>query len=158
VRKNQQLAFTLVEVVIGAAIIAGSMIGIMGVFFRLSRVAEENIRLTKASYLLEEGMEAVRIMRDSSWANLASLTPGTDYYFSWTGLTWATSSTSVLVDGLYERKFNLAEVERGNGGEIVASGGTVDPATKLLTVEVAWSTRGATTTRSLAAYLTNLFE
>ena len=85
---------------------------------------------------------------------------GTAYYLTWNGSKWATSTSNVFLDGKFERKVTVANVQRDNTSQdIVLSGGTVDANTKLVTMTVAWSTTpGATTTKTISAYFTNLFN
>lgn len=151
--------FTMLEILIGASIITASFLGVLTVFDRLTRASRQMVELSQAASLLEEGLEVGRLFRDQSWINLANWPAGTIYYLTWTGSTWATTTVNALIDSKFERQVSLTNVSRDDTSKnIVSSGGTVDPNTKLVTVTVAWSTTGGTTTRSLSAYLTNLFN
>ena len=151
--------FGLVEIVIGSAVISIVLLGISSFFqtsLRASRAIESSIQ---GDYLLEEGVETVKLFRDISYTtNLKNMSTTTPYYFSWTGTDWATSTTNTLVDGKYERKFTLTDVKRDANSDISASG-TYDPNVKLVTVSVAWwAPVVGTTTRSIQTYLTNIFS
>ena len=152
--------FTMLEILIGASIITASFLGVLTVFDRLTKASRQMVELTQANFLLEEGLEAARLWRDTGWANLGNWPNGTAYYLTWNGSKWATSTSNVFLDGKFERKVTVANVQRDNTSQdIVLSGGTVDANTKLVTMTVAWSTTpGATTTKTISAYFTNLFN
>ncbi|MFH1170150.1 MAG: hypothetical protein V1704_01155 [Candidatus Vogelbacteria bacterium] len=153
--------FTMLEILIGASIITASFLGVLTVFDRLLQASRSMVELSQATTLLEEGLEVGRIFRDQSWINLANWPSGTEYYLIWNGSSgrWATSTVNVFLDGKFERKIGLTNVNRDDTTkDIVSSGGTIDVNTKLLTATVAWSDSGATTTKTLSTYLTNLFN
>ena len=147
----------MLEIVVGVSILTASFLGVLTVFNNLVKSSRSMIHLYQSAFLLEEGVEAGRILRDQSWTNLGGWSSGTAYHLVWTGSAWSTSTTPTLLDGLYERKITETNVSRDNiSQDIVTSGGTLDPGTKLVTVTVAWLESGATTTKSLSTYLTNI--
>ena len=151
--------FTLLEILIGTSIITASFLGVLTVFDRLTKTSQEMVYLTQANFLLEEGLEVVRIWRDNGWANLGNWPAGTNYYLIWTGSQWATSTQNTFLDNKFERKIKLVSVSRDNSSDdITSSGGTDDPGTKLVTMSVAWSNGVATTTKTISTYLTNFFN
>ena len=116
------------------------------------------MELTQANFLLEEGLEAARIWRDTSWTNLGDWSSETEYYLIWSSGKWATSTINTFLDGKFERKIKLEAVSRdGDSDDIVVNGGADDPGTKLITAAVAWRASGATTTKTVSTYLTRLF-
>ena len=152
--------FGLIETVVGAAIIGVVLFSAaqIGQFvFRL--VDESNFRL-RAAFLAEEGIEVMRILRDTSWAtNVAPLALSTDYYMTWSGGAWQVGTTpSPFVDGTFDRRLRVEAVSRDSTDAITTSGGTLDPNTKKVTIAVGWSNRGRWATTTLATYLTNLFS
>lgn len=152
----------MLEILIGASIITASFLGVLTVFDRLTKASRQMSELTQANFLLEEGIEAARIWRDAGWANLGNWPSGTEYYLTWTGGAWATTTANAFLDGKFERQVSLNNVNRDDTSKNIVppagGGGTVDPNTKLVTVTVAWSATGGTTTRSLSAYFANLFN
>ena len=153
--------FTLLEILIGAGIITASFLGVLTVLDRLTKTSQQMVNLTQANFLLEEGLEAARIWRDTGWANLGNWPSGTDYYLIWNGSSsnWATSTSNTFLDGKFERKIGLSAVSRDDSSDdITMSGGTDDPGTKLITMSVAWWNNGATTTKTISTYLTDLFN
>ncbi len=163
-KKNiSQSGFTILELVIGSAIIAGFLLAATYSFQIFLRLSRENNNSLRATFLLEEGLEAARIWRDTSWSDISGLVtvednPAQVYYYNFTGANWATTPTNTFIDGLFERKLQVANAYRNGSNELVSSGGTEDHNTRLLTVSVAWKTSAGTTTRSLSTYLANLFN
>ena len=156
-KKGIMLAEILVAVFI-FSIILGVLININNLYLTST---SSSLKSVKAVYLAEEGMEASRIIRDTSWQNFQNLTNGEIYYFYFlnsTSSTWeATTSVSYKnTDGI-DRWFVLDPVVRSYG-KIVETSGEVDPDTKKVTVYVSWSDRGKTITKSLSTYLTKILD
>jgi len=155
--KNKQKGFGLLEIIIGLAAISFSLFGILSVSQVSLQIINNDTQKLKADFLAEEGMEAVRILRDFSWNNnIKPLTPDNDYYLYFNGNTWQSTTTPVYIDG-FERKFVLSDVYR-DGNDDIASGGNLDPDTKKITIFVSWQRRNSTTTDIISTYLTNLFK
>ena len=160
IKHKTKQGFTLLEILVGASIITASFLGVLTVFDRLTKSSRQMVELTQAGFLLEEGLEATRVWRDTGWANLGNWPNGTEYYLTWSGSKWATSTTNTLLDSKFERKIKVANVNRDNTSkDIVLSGGTDDANTKLVTATVTWSSAsGPTTVKTLSAYFTKLFN
>src|SRR3989338_300615 len=148
----------LIEAVAGVSIISIFIFSLMLASQLSQKIVGESVRNTQASFLLEEGVDAVKILRDTSWSSgIGSLAAGTNYYFSYNGTTWISASNNVYVDGIFERKFVLNNVYR-NANDDIAASGTLDGGTKKATVNVSWRGRAGTTTKSASFYLTDLFS
>ena len=148
----------LVEVLIATAIILITLSGLIAAYNFYLKNALLNLKTLQASLLAEEGIEALRSLRDTGFATqIVPLGTGTTHYFGWTGSTFTATTSNILIDGFYERKFVLDPVYRDSADKI-AGGGTLDPNTKKVTVSVSWRVGNSTTTRSIATYLTNLFN
>ena len=145
------------EVVIGSAIISLSLIGVISVANNSLRVAELSLRKAQEGYLLLEGGEALRSMRDISWTNISGFSTGTNYYitFSTTTNRFATTSINSFADGIFERYFTVSNVYR-NGSDDISDSGTLDSGTKKIRINVSWRSRNATTTTFADFYLTNI--
>jgi Tfp pilus assembly protein PilV len=153
---RSQKGFALVEVLIASAIILGAVLALLGVYSLYLRVALSNSEAVKAAYLAEESLEAVRFWRDVSWNNkIAPIAKGTAYGLSFAGGMWATTTDLTL--GSFERSIMISPVYRDASSDIVSSGGTLDTDTVLVTSSVSWWKGGATTTKTVATYLTNLY-
>ena len=154
---------SLVEVVIGTALILISLTGLTTAYTFYLKAGLKNTDSLKSVFFLQEGVEAVTLMRDDAWSNLSGLTTGTPYYLSWNGAKWVSTTTSTLIDTVFTRTITLDSVYRKTAGQdIVASTSpdakALDPSARKLTVKVTWGTASATQSRQTVTYLTNLFE
>ncbi len=151
----------MVEVLVAASIITASVLAAMAVAQKSIYVSSQAFRQTQASFLLEEGAEAVRIARDNAWSNISSLTAGTTYYPKFSSGTWVLSSTTSSdgVIGIFTRSISITAVNRDNTTkDIVTSGGALDSRTKLVTVTVSWLQGGVTVTKTLQFYIIDVFS
>ena len=147
--------FGLLEIVVGVTVISVSFFGLMSVSQISLRLVEKGAQNIQAAFLIEEGIEAVKFLRDSGWnANIAPLNLNTDYYFSFNNSMWLATTSQIIIDGVYERYFTVEEVYRDANDDIVPSG-TQDPDTLAILVRVSWQERGRTHTVEIASYLTN---
>lgn len=148
----------VVEILVAISIIAVAVLAAMAVAQKSIHVSRQAVHMNQAGFLLEEGAEAVRIVRDNGWANVSSLTLGTNYYPTFSGGTWTLSATANTV-GIFTRRVTLASVNRDNStSDIVSSGGTLDTGTKLVTVTVSWPEGGTTITKTLQFYIMDIFS
>lgn len=148
----------LVEVVIGAAIILVLILSLSAAFTVYLKTALLDTHKIQATSLAEEGLEAMRFIRDSGWSNLTAFPVGSPVYLDFTGTSWVatTSVSKMYIDSVFVRTVTVDQVLRDSGNKI-ASSGTVDANTKKITVSVSWREGDATSTKTLATYLTNIF-
>lgn len=154
-RLQTNLGFALVEVLVAVSIITGSVLATVNVAQKSIQTSRFSLHQAQATLLLEEGAEAVRSVRDTSWIGISALTSGTLYYPTYVGV-WTLSPTSTSV-GLFTRTVTFANVSRDANGDIVSSGGTSDTGTRQVTVTVSWPESGTTQTKSISFYVTNIF-
>lgn len=151
--------FTMVEAVVTIAISVGVLLSAIGAFTLTLHSALANTARVQAAFLEEEGLEAVRILRDNSWsANIAPQSTASPFYLAYNGSTWVATSTNTYIDATFERKVQFASVSRDANQDIVSSGGSVDPTIRKVTVTVSWKQGAATSSHSLSTYLTNIFS
>lgn len=122
--------------------------------------ATENLKSAKGAYLAQEGIEAVKIIRDTNWSTISTLSDNTNYYLyfdtaSSTNNTWKATSTISFIDSIFLRTFKLNAVYRDSDGRIQTSG-TLDTNTKKISVSVSWQSKNSTTTKTLSTYITNI--
>lgn len=156
----------MVEVVVGTTIIAVGLLSLVGVYNYYLRIMIHNTPNIQATYLLEESIEIVRLLRDQSWSSsivtLAKAT-STKYYlvFNTTTSKWSVTPTATaLIGGQFERYIIASSTSRNATHNIVpngTSGATLDASTTLITAKVSWLDGSATTTKTLSTYLTNIF-
>ena len=148
----------MVEMLVGAAVLSVSLLGISSFFQTTLRASGVTQAAIQGNYLLEEGVEATKIFRDTSYTNnFMKMSTTTTYYFAWNGTNWATTTANTLIDGKFERNFTLTDVKRDVNNDIALTG-TYDPNIKLVTVSVVWNGPLGTTTRSIQTYVTNIFN
>jgi Tfp pilus assembly protein PilV len=164
VGSGTRAGFTLVEAIIGVAIIVLLLSGIIALYTKYVQAFSDTADTITAQYLLEEGMEVTRLFRDNSWSNsLAKFSTTTPVRFTFSTSTsaWATTTANVFIQGVFDRYVTVSDVRRHNTTKDITSsvsGSAYDPNTKLVTVTVAWKTSTATTTKSISGYLSNIFS
>lgn len=150
----------MVELLIASAIIASSFVAILGIYATLSALSLRSLPKMQAAMIAEEGVEALRSMRDAGYtANIAGLSTSGTYYLVYSQATSrysATTSTTVL-DSKFYRTIQIANVYR-DASYNIASSGTLDADTKRATVTVSWQDKNATSTYVLQSYLFNIFD
>jgi prepilin-type N-terminal cleavage/methylation domain-containing protein len=135
---HRKSGFSLVEILVSAAIIAVVGVGVTAAWRQYINLTQSSARITQAALLTEEAGEALEFYRDLTWSGyIAPLTLGTPYYLYWNGTGYATSTTEVAVQNNYSVSFVLASVMRDGNSNIVSSAGTGDPNTLKATITVA---------------------
>src|SRR3989344_5197475 len=99
----------MVEVLVVISIITLSMIASMAVAQKSIYVSRQALHMSQAAFLLEEGAEAVRTLRDNAWTNIFSLSPRTSYYPLFSRGAWALPSAPNTV-GNFTRTISNANV------------------------------------------------
>ena len=159
INKNKmKKGFMMVEVIIATSIMLIIVMATMSVVTKVISISYRSLHLAQASYLLDEGGEAIRIIRDNSWSNISSSSVDVDYYLVFVGNTWTLSTTPVQTD-LFTRTVNISPVNRDVSlGSIVQNGGNLDIGTKLVKIDVSWQESGQTISKSLSFYISDLFS
>lgn len=147
----------MVEILVAISIIIVSVLAAMSVTQKSIFVSRQSLHVSEASFLLEEGAEAVRINRDNAWSNISSLNVGTNYYPTFSGGTWILSITSSTV-GIFTRTVTVANVNRDATTADIASSGVNDTGTKLITVTVSWMEGGDSLNKTLSFYIMDIFS
>ncbi len=161
--KNSDKGFTILEVLIGASIMLLITTGILSSYVLYLQASGSNTQSIQAAFLLEEGVEGMKSIRDAGWtANIVPLTTGTPYYLSWgvASSAWQTTTVSTSTDG-FVRKIILYPAYRDVNSNLVSSttpGAVVDTGTRQLNVTLAWSYKNSTSTRSIMTYISNIFN
>lgn len=151
----------MAEVVIASAIIGIITTTLMASISAVMKIGYRNTPYIQSALLAEEGAEALRVMRDTSWSsNIASLSNGTNYrfYFDSSASTYTATTTYFLIDSKFDRTFSLSAVSRDNNHDVVSSGGTNDSNSRKATITVSWRENNATTTKVIETYISNAFE
>ena len=156
---NGERGFSLVEVLVATAIVAIALTSLITAVAYSLKADRLDLRRLQSSYLAEEELETVRLLRDQSWeTSFGSWTDSAAYYIQFnpsTGSLSATEAVQASIDGIFTPSFTVSDVDRDVDGNIAASG-VNDPNTKLVTVSVGYPDTLNPTT--LSAYFTNIFS
>ncbi len=135
-----------------------SLLGLISFSFGFSNLIKQTIQ---ANNLVKETMETVRNFRDGTNWNLDGLgTVATGdsnpYHLEKSGSPpkWILVS-GVETSNIFSRKIVFENIMRNDNGNIVNSGGVIDPDTKKVTVTASWQEKGRIHNISLITYLTN---
>ncbi|MFA6463548.1 MAG: prepilin-type N-terminal cleavage/methylation domain-containing protein [Candidatus Paceibacterota bacterium] len=153
--------FSLIEIIIASSVILIVWIVVFYTFSVLTQFSSRSNSSIKASMILEEGGEALRSLKDSSWTNnIAPSSTCTDSYpcrlsYNTISNLWTSTTSLIMIDNKFDRIFFLSAVNRDSNFNVVTSGGTIDQNSKKATVIVSWYQGNATTSQSLETYLFN---
>lgn len=158
--KKSSKGFFLVEIVVSAAIISVITLGLFVAYNLYFNIALKNTAYVQATFLAEEGIEAVKVIRDSNWNTITAFTNGTPYYLSLVSNMWQASVTPVAyIDGTFERKIIFEAVLRDSSTKDISLSGDSDVNTRKVTSTVSWIGRNhATTSVSFSTYITNIHD
>lgn len=158
--KKKNYGFSLIEVLIACAIITTSIFALISTAQKGISLSNQALRATQASFLAEEGSEAVKSIRDGSWATISALSLNTTYYITYNTSTntWSLSTTpTAAIDSIFTRTVTFSQVLRDSNDDIAATG-TADSRTKKVTVVVSWvSSDGSTISQTVPFYLADIF-
>ena len=147
----------MVEVMVAVSIITVSILSAMAVSEKAVQISRQAFHAEQAAFLLEEGAEAVRILRDNNWSNISALAAGTDYFPVFSGGTWTLSAAPDTV-GIFTRKVSVEDVKRDAATGNIESVGDNDPGSRLVTASVSWQDGGTIVTRTLQFYIFDIFS
>jgi Tfp pilus assembly protein PilV len=132
--RDTKKGMSVIEIILASGlfvIVATSIVTLLAQSYGSNRLSNEQ---TIANQYAAEGLEAVRNIRDQSYA-LLTVSSGTGVAVS--SGTWALSGTSTAFDK-YTRIISISTVNRDGSGN-VSSTGTLDPNTKKVVSTVTWS-------------------
>src|SRR3989344_6133361 len=157
---NGERGISLVEVVV--------MVFVATVLlFSIAEVAKISFHTFSAKKLeyravlyLNEGVEALRAMRDESWTtNIAPITASTTYYVVPTANSWtATAVSPGQLDVIFTRTVTLQNVLRDSADDIDPAGSVADPDTRKVSVAVSWTSAVGPRSLSVDVYITNYLK
>lgn len=174
--KGVKRAFTIVELVVVAAIFGTAVVAFFGaatISFKAIAKASDKVQ---AAFLMEEGLEGVRYLRDLSWTRFINQEPlRGEECFTFNGTTndgivmtnlFATSSMPCTpIDNKFKRTitfFDVCEDTTTNAITGVAPscaiGSAPDYGRKKVTVKVSWEASNYSYSESADMYIANLFN
>ncbi len=148
----------MVELIVISAVLSIIVIAASYVAKKSIEVSSRTIHTMEASFLLEEGVEVMRILRDSNFDNVDPAIEGySNQYLTLVSNTWSLVDAP-QTNGIFTRIINIYPVYRdATTSDIVTSGGVLDTGTSKITVTVSWSEGTTTLSKSLTFYLSDLF-
>jgi type II secretory pathway pseudopilin PulG len=156
---RQHQGIGLIEAVVVVSIISVAFVAILSAAVFFLRAGLTSAERVQAMTLLEEGVEAVRFLRDQGYA--VHITPRIDagvFYVEPTAGGVAATTTNTLIFGEFTRTVELETVYRNNSDDIVPSTAAgwkaVDPGTAELTVRVTWPGGSVDT----VTYIADIYE
>jgi len=154
-----QRGIGVIEIVVAVSIIGLTMFAIFEFAVISSASVRVSARQVEAAYLAEEGLEAVRLLRNTSWdTSIASLTNGTNYYPVLASGNWSLNTTNPgLIDNVFTRTITVQSVLR-DVDDNIAETGTLDPNTKRIISTVVWLEKGSAKQVELQTYITNFLS
>ena len=124
---------SLIEILVVIALMAIVLPAIISGFMVTREARPQQQRRLRAAEIMKETQEAVRIIRENGWSNVAD---DDTYYPVPTSNSWTLTQGSEIIDGI-TREIIISSVYRENG-MIVTSGGLLDPSTKAITIRLTW--------------------
>lgn len=150
--------FATVEILIASTIISISLIALVLATSRAVDLSIESVERVQAAFLLEEGAESVKLIRDGAWSSIGNLAAGTTYYLNFNGTSWVLTTTNPGAVSGFTRTIVFSNVNRNSTTDDIATTGTNDPDTKLATVTVSWNSVSGARSESMQFYVANIFE
>lgn len=115
----------------------------VGMYYLSMDVLQKDSKLalnTQASFYAQEGLEAVRSIRDRNFLNLVEGVHGLQNNAG----VWTFGPPPEMIDSVYQRKIEVSAVYRNDLGQIDVEGSIYDPYTKRIESDVIWYERGVT--------------
>ncbi len=147
--------FGIIEVIVALglfAIIAVTAVSTLVGSFSVNRLSEEE---TQAALYAQEGIEAARSLKKQGWSDVLLATDcSSGCGLDSSGGTWAWSGSSDSL-GEFTRVVTMSQAQRDGSGNLVASGGTIDPDTYRVESSVSWDfSPTRSNTAAVVTYLT----
>lgn len=150
--------FSLIEVIVASTVLSVLSMVLLSATSKGIKLSNQALDQVQAGYLLEEGAESVKILRDTNWTNISSAIDNTTYYlnFNTSSNVWSLSTTPSTIDSFFTRTVVFYPVYR-DGNDDISDAGTLDSGTKKVTVNVSWN-YSEPSTKSLSFYVSNIFN
>jgi len=149
---------SLIEMIVGLSLLVFLVLSFVISFNYFIRTSFLGTKTTQSYFLAEEGIEALKSMRNNSWNIFINpLLPGQNYYLYFNGSNWESTTSPSTVDGIFTRKFTVENIYRDVNGDISISG-TLDSGSKKINVSVSYMVKDTVLTKNLSTIITNIFE
>ncbi len=153
---HTQRGISIIEMIVVSSVIGTVMLMVLGTLQNTIQLSQRSIERVQASMLLEEGVEVVKLIRNTAWSTISGMTNNTTYYPTWNGAAWSLSTTPSTIDNKYTRTVVFSSVYR-DGQAKIATSGTLDAGTKKVVVTITWQTADQQFSTPLTFYVSNIF-
>ena len=127
--------FSLLELALAVGLFMIFAVGLASVAIGGHLTGLDNSTEVKANMLLVESYEALKSIKTNSWSKMTNGTHG----LAIGGGHWEFSGNSDESSG-FTRVITISDVRRSPTGDIVSSGGEVDPDSRLVSLNISWRT------------------
>jgi hypothetical protein len=134
-KKGQMLVELILVIGISVLILPALLIGLLS---SVDSKPQQQQR-AQAIALVQQTISGIESIKNSSWANFGN--DGT-FHLAAVSNKWTLVANPQTVNGLTQQ-IVISDVYRGGSGNIVSTGGTLDPSTKRLDVTVSWASPSA---------------
>ncbi|MBT4722346.1 hypothetical protein HN958_01300 [Candidatus Falkowbacteria bacterium] len=149
-RNDKGVGTSLIEALIALAIFFVLISGVMILYSRTFDTSTRSAELTDITQIAKESFSAIQSIAYNDWSDITDGTHGLNISSS----LWEFSGSSDEINSRYTRQVTIASVQRDVNCNIVESGGTVDPDTKLVNTNISWSNSGHDLSQDFAKYVT----
>lgn len=159
-KRNTTKGISIVEFLVALSIVVSVSFALISGIGEAVAFSQKALKTNQASWLIEEGVEVVKIIRDTNWQTFQNTLADTNYYISYNNQTnvWSISPTDTgLIDNTFDRKITFQDVYRDTNDDI-ASSGTLDPNTKKVNVIVDFNSGETPIQKSASFYISDIFE
>lgn len=138
--KKKLKGYSLTEIVLAIGIFA--LISSMLVFLVVDATRSlENTRYrSRASLLTQQIYSSIKLIKNQAWYNIARYTNDGPKHIGYISDEYVIVDGEV-VDGDLTYSFSIEEVQRDLTKNIVLEGGTIDPHTRLININISWKDR-----------------
>lgn len=126
---------TFIELILAMGIAALILPALLTAFMSTREGRPQQEQRLQAIALLKETQQAIKSVRDNNWTSFA--VNGT-FHPVLSGSLWTLASGSTQINGLTQA-IVINDVNRNTNGDIVLSGGTLDPSTKRVAITISWT-------------------
>lgn len=131
---------TLIELVLVMGLSAIILPALLTGFVASRNGKPQQQQRLQAITVLKETEKAIRNIRNTNWDAISSATVNTSYHIEISGTQWTLQQGTFINTGGITQEVIIRDVYRDPvSGEIVQTGGTIDPSTKKIEIKVSWT-------------------
>ncbi|MFP4616837.1 MAG: hypothetical protein ACLFNR_01600 [Candidatus Paceibacterota bacterium] len=157
-KNGREKGITIVEILFSVAIVASFLGAIILAFLLYMQIATAAPQHTAAVFLADEGLEAVRSIRNRGWeSEIESLQEDTSYNLYFSEGNWHATTTEQVIEGTFVREFVLKEVSRDSEGRIDETG-SIDDGSRRVDVVVTWDGLVGESQVEVSSYIMDIFN